>query len=243
MDRRSIDRIRNAEFAGAVRGYDRGEVDAFLAELAEWLATGGADGAGAETVREELERVGERTAGILTEAHEAAEQIKGDASRETRQQLVDANVTAEGLRGSAEEYSEKTREEADAYAGRTRRDADAVVDRAKAALQAEAAETRAGAEREAEQIVADANRKRTEIEARIAELEERRDAVLAELDRLASGIAGAATRHRSSGPPGSTEPPDATGPRESTPPPPRREAGDGEADTESQPATGTRSSA
>ena len=205
MDRRSIDRIRNAEFSHAVRGYDRGEVDAFLAELAQWLAGGGADNAGAETVRAELERVGERTTAILTEAHDAAQQIKEDASRDVRQQLVDANVTAEGLRGSAEEYSEKTREEADAYARRTRSDADSFAEQSKADTESETTETRAAAEREAEQIVADANRSRTEIEARVAELEERRDAVLAELDRLASGIAGTATQHRGA----DSEPPSA----------------------------------
>jgi len=199
MDRRSIDRIRNADFAHAVRGYDRGEVDAFLAELAEWLATGGADNSGAEAVRTELERVGERTTGILTEAHDAAQRIQEDASRDVRQQLVDANVTAEGLRGSAEEYSEKTREEADAYARRTRKDADAFAEQSKAEAETEVAESRAAAKREAEQIVADADRRRTEAEARIAELEQRRDGVLAELDRLASGIAGAATQHRGSG--------------------------------------------
>lgn len=208
MDRRSIDRIRNANFAHAVRGYDRGEVDAFLAELAEWVATGGADNAGSEAVRVELERVGERTTGLLTEAHDAAEQIKEDASRDVRQQLVDANVTAEGLRGSAEEYSEKTREEADAYARRTRKDADAFAEQSRADTETEAAETRAAAERDAEQIVADANRRRTEIEARIADLEQRRDQVLAELDRLASGIAGAATQHRGPGAQPSPDPAD-----------------------------------
>lgn len=228
MDRRSIDRIRNANFAHAVRGYDRNEVDAFLAELAEWLATGGADNAGAEAVRAELERVGERTTGILTEAHDAAQQIKEDASRDVRQQLVDANVTAEGLRGSAEEYSEKTREEADAYARKTRKDADAFAEQSKADAEAEAAETRAAAEREAEQIVADANRRRGEVEARITDLEERRDAVLAELDRLASGIAGAATQHRGPGTQPSPDPADDGDGDEPA----------GEASTKPQPASG-----
>lgn len=208
MDRRSIDQIRNANFAHAVRGYDRGEVDTFLAELAEWLATGGADNAGSEAVRAEFERVGEQTTGILTEAYDAAQQIKEDATRDVRQQLVDANVTAEGLRGSAEDYSEQTREQADVYARKARKDADGFAEQARADAEAEAAETRAAAEREAEEIVAEGIRRSAEIEARIGDLEARRDAVLAELDRLASGIAGAATRHRDPDESSSTDPPD-----------------------------------
>ena len=59
-------------------------------------------------------------------------------------------------------------------------------------------EARAKALKEAETIVADAKRRKADVESVISDLERRRDAVLAELDRLASGIAGAATEHRSS---------------------------------------------
>lgn len=196
MDGRSIDRIRKANFAHAVRGYDRNEVDTFLRELAEWLETGGDDVAGSELVRAELERVGERTTAILTEAHDAAQGIREDATREVRQQLVDANVTADSLRTSAEEYSEKTREEADAYARRTRKDADTHAEQSRTEAEAEAARIRATANDEAEKVVAEANRRKGEIEATLSELEQRRDQVLAELERLASGIAGTAGQHR-----------------------------------------------
>lgn len=206
MDGRSIDRIRNASFAHAVRGYDRNEVDGFLRELAEWLETGGDDVAGSELVRAELERVGERTTAILTEAHDAAELIREDATRDVRQQLVDANVTVESLRGSAEEYAEKTREEADAYVRRNRNDADAYAEQARADAEAEAAEIRANANEQAQKIVAEAKRRKGEIEATVGELEQRRDEVLAELERLASGIAGTATQHRGPAPAAADEP-------------------------------------
>lgn len=212
MDGRSIDRIRNASFAHAVRGYDRNEVDSFLRELAEWLESGGDEAAGSELVRAELERVGERTTSILTEAHDAAQAIREDATREVRQQLVDANVTAESLRGSAEEYSEKTREEADAYGRRTRADADAYAEQSRADADVEAAEIRADANEQAQKIVADANRRKDEIESTVAELERRRDEVLAELERLATGIAGTATQHRGPGTGDEPPPEQETGP-------------------------------
>ena len=196
MDGRSIDRIRKASFAHAVRGYDRNEVDAFLHELAEWLESIGGDAPGSEIVRAELERVGERTTGILTEAHDAAEGIREDATRDVRKQLVDANVTVESLRASAEEYSEKTREEADAYGRRTRNDADVYAEQSRSEIEADTEAARLAAAKAAEAIAAEANRRRQEVEETVAELERRRYGVLAELDRLASGIAGAATQHR-----------------------------------------------
>ena len=197
MDEHSIERIREAEFSSAVRGYDRNEVDRFLAELADWLQTGGgADAAGVEAVRLELERIGEQTAAILTEAHAAAQGIREDASAKVRQQLVDANLTAESLRNEANEYAADTRDEADSYARRVRSEADTYAEQARSEVEREIEEERAAAQKEMERIVGDANRRKGEIEKLIGDLEQRRDAVLAELDRLASGIAGTATEHR-----------------------------------------------
>jgi DivIVA domain-containing protein len=192
----SIDRIRNARFSHAVRGYDRYEVDQFLSELADWLESGGGDAAAAERVRDELERVGEQVAGILTEAHDAAAGIRDGASSEVRQSLVNANVTAESLRSQADEYAEDTREEADAYARKVRAEADEYAEEVRGRADADAEEARASAQGEAGRIVADANERKHDMEAVISDLADRRDAVLAELERLASGIAGTATRHR-----------------------------------------------
>jgi DivIVA domain-containing protein len=197
VDEHSIARIRNPNFSHSVRGYDRGEVDRFLAEVADWLRTGGGDDAAAnEAISAELERVGELTAGILTEAHATAQAIREDASLEVRQQLVDANVTAESLRSEAGEYSADTRDEADAYARKVRAEADAYVERARSETDAEIEEERGRAEKEAKRIVAEAAGRKADIEALISDLEQRREAVLAELERLASGIAGTATEHR-----------------------------------------------
>jgi DivIVA domain-containing protein len=197
VDEHSIERIRRAEFPLSVRGYDRNEVDRFLAELADWLETGGGEqAAGVEAVRLELERIGEQTAGILAEAHAAAQAIRDDASSQVRQQLVDANLTAESLRGEAGEYAGDTRDEADAYARKTRAEADAYAERMRSEADDEFGELRETAQKEGERVVAEANRRKADVESVISDLEQRRDAVLAELDRLASGIAGTATEHR-----------------------------------------------
>jgi DivIVA domain-containing protein len=221
----SIERIRNANFSISVRGYDRHEVDRFLRELADWLETGGGEEAAAnEAVRLELERIGERTAAILTEAHVAAQAIRDDASQDVRQSLVDANVTSESLRTEASEYAADTRDEADAYARKVRAEADSYANEVRAATDREIEDDRAEADKEAEGIVADAGRRKAEIEKLISDLEQRRDAVVAELERLASGIAGTATEHRAPaerGPAGSdpneAETPEGPGARGSDP--------------------------
>jgi DivIVA domain-containing protein len=203
LDGHSIERIRNASFALSVRGYDRHEVDRFLSELADWLEINAGEAARSEATRAQLERVAEQTAGILNEAHEAAESIREDAAKEARQHLVDANLTAESVRSSAGEYSEEAHEQADAYARKTRGEADEYARDVHAEAEAEAEELKQAARREAERTAEEASTRLREIESVITGLEQRRDGVLAELERLASGIGATATKHR--GQPGRDE--------------------------------------
>jgi DivIVA domain-containing protein len=229
VDPGSVDRIRHANFSHAVRGYDRHEVDQFLAELADWLEAGD-DEVAAASVRAELERIGEQTAGILTEAHDAAQAIREESEHEVRQTLVDANLKAEAMRTSAEEYAEETRDEADAYtrklrsdadgyARKTRGDADVYAGGARKEIDGALQKARSEGEREAQRITQEASRRKRDIEAVISDLEERRDAVLNELERLASGLAGTATQHRSA--PADEEPADGDGKPEAKPARPR----------------------
>ena len=79
MDRDSIDRIRSATFPVGRRGYEKREVDRFLNKLADWLETGGGDQTRAELLRRDLERVGQQTGKILTDAHDVSEQLRAEA--------------------------------------------------------------------------------------------------------------------------------------------------------------------
>jgi len=201
LDAHSINRIRNANFAHAVRGYDRHEVDQFLSELADWLERDGTGGVVSEQVRAELARAGEQVADTLTEAHDAAQEIREEAASQARKSLVQANATGESLRAEADEYADETREQADAYARKVRAEADSQAEQTREEADASAVESRQAAEGEAERIVAEANQRKRDIEAVISDLEQRRDAVLSELERLASGITGTATQHRGEGKP------------------------------------------
>jgi cell division initiation protein len=90
--------IRDARFPQARRGYDRNAVHAFLDRVAEWVEAGTGETEASPELTSEIEKVGERTAGILTAAEEAAAKLRREAKE-----------YAEGIRASAEEESRKIR--------------------------------------------------------------------------------------------------------------------------------------
>lgn len=181
MDRDSIDRIRSATFPVARRGYEKREVDRFLNSLADWLETGGADQTRAELVRRDLERIGEQTGKVLTDAHDAGEQIRAEAEREAGAIIEQAETQAEQMRAAAGQARDRAEDEAQ--------------------------ETLERANSEAKRIVDQAIQRRGDIEAVISDLEARRDAVVADLQQLSGEIAGAATQHQPAGSEGAAGPP------------------------------------
>jgi DivIVA domain-containing protein len=94
VEQHTIDRIRSATFKEARRGYERREVDNFLAGLADWLEGGGGDQVRSETVKRELERIGEKTANILAAAEDTAESLRREADEETIRLIESAKAKA-----------------------------------------------------------------------------------------------------------------------------------------------------
>jgi DivIVA domain-containing protein len=146
----SIDRIRTATFTVGRRGYDKREVDDYMTKLADWLEGGGADQAARDTVRRELERIGQKTGKILTSAEEAAHSIRADAADSSQARLEDARHQADSVRAAADKYSSQTRAETDDYAGKTRSGADAYSLQTRAEAETYSAKTR----KEADQYAA-----------------------------------------------------------------------------------------
>lgn len=185
MERESIERVRTATFTVARRGYDKREVDRFLSRLADWLESGGGDDSRSQVIRDELKRIGENTAKILTDAHEVAEAMREEAERHATTARSEADANAERVRIEADEYAKEQRGEADSYTGRIRSEA-----------ATEASALHEQAERQAEEVAAEAARRRRQLETEIGELEERRENVLEDMQRLSSQLVGTATEHR-----------------------------------------------
>ncbi len=196
VDQTSLDRIRNATFPSARRGYDKHEVEKFLARLADWLETGAGDESRSDTVKRELERVGQRTGAILAQAEESAQQIRAEAEEEARGTVNTANMEAEETRNEVDNYARETRTSADSYAAQTRQAAAEVLSSAEAQAEAKAREAIQAAEAQARRIVEEGMQRREDIEAVIADLVRRRDDVLADTEELTAKLNTAVSEHR-----------------------------------------------
>ena len=196
VDQTSLDRIRNATFPSARRGYDKQEVEKFLARLADWLETGAGDESRSDTVKRELERVGQRTGAILAQAEESAQQIRAEAEEEARGTVNTANMEVQEIRGEAERYADETRSSADAYAQETRSTAEQDASAARAKAEHDARETIETAQAQARRIVEEGTQRREDVEAVIADLVRRRDDVLSDTEELTSKLGAAVNEHR-----------------------------------------------
>src|SRR5882724_9393682 len=115
VDQTSLDRIRNATFPSSRRGYDKHEVEKFLARLADWLETGAGDESRSDTVKRELERVGERTGAILAQA----EETRAEADKYAGEKRISADSYAQQTREAAEQEVASTRQQAEQDARET----------------------------------------------------------------------------------------------------------------------------
>jgi DivIVA domain-containing protein len=174
MDWQDIDRIRVPGFTLARRGYDKHEVDRFLARLADWLETDAATEIGQMAVTRKLELVGKSTAHILMTTEQESAELRRNSEEECAQLVSEAEAAALQTRQAADEYAKQTRAAADADARRM----------------AEAASA------DARETVEEGERRRGQIEAVIADLEVRRDDALADLDALRSELGAAIASHR-----------------------------------------------
>jgi DivIVA domain-containing protein len=249
----SIDRIRTATFTVGRRGYDKREVDHFLSRLADWLEAGGGDRARSDTVKRELERVGQKTSRILTDAEETAQQIREEGEREAHDTVRSATAAAEQTRKEADGYQRQTQEaaddyakktqaaadrydaerrrEADAYSTDTRKKTDEYSETVRSEADHQAIETVKAGEAKAKRIIDEGNKRRQDIETVISDLARRRDGVIAQIEKLGAELHAAVAQHRAapaSDPFAGKEPAKEEAAA-------KGEAGEAEADAEAQP--------
>jgi cell division septum initiation protein DivIVA len=174
MDWDDIERLRVEGFTVARRGYDRREVDKFLAALGDWIETDAARDLGDLAVKRKLELVGKSTAQILLATEKESEGLRAQTQDECAELRSRAEAASRETRQAADEYAKKLREQADQDARRT----------------AEAAGAKAKG------IVERAERRRAQVEAVIAELDARRDGALGELERLQGELASTIAEHK-----------------------------------------------
>jgi cell division septum initiation protein DivIVA len=174
VDWNDIERLRVEGFTVARRGYDRREVDKFVAALGDWIETDAAKDLGDVAVKRKLELVGKSTAQILLATEKESEELRAQTEEECAELRSRAEAAARGARQAADEYAQQVREKADQDARRT----------------GEAAGAKAKA------IVERAERRRAQVEAAIAELDARRAGTLRELERLRGELGSTIEEHK-----------------------------------------------
>jgi DivIVA domain-containing protein len=174
VDWKDIDRIRVPGFALSRRGYDKHEVDRFLARLADWLETDAPNEIGEMAVTRKLELVGKSTSHILMTTEQQAVELRRSSEEECAQMISEAETAAQQTREAADQYANQTRAQADA-------DAHQVTEAAGAQARA---------------TIEEGEHRRAQVESVIAELEVRRDDALADLDRLRKELAATVASHR-----------------------------------------------
>jgi DivIVA domain-containing protein len=108
------DEIERMRFTATRRGYDTGEVDTFLAWLANELRTA-----------DDFDRAGTEVATALRRLHRSVLDIQGVAEDEASQLRRDADAYAADVRAEAEADAKRMRDEAEAEAATIRADAEA----------------------------------------------------------------------------------------------------------------------
>jgi DivIVA domain-containing protein len=174
VDWKDIDRIRVPGFTLARRGYDKHEVDRFLARLADWLETDAPNEIGEMAVTRKLELVGKSTSHILMTTEQQAAELRKSSEQECAQMISEAEAAAHQTRGAADQYAKQTRSQADS----------------------DAQQTAAAAAAQAKARIEEGEHRRAQIESVIADLEVRRDDALADLDQLRKELGATIASHR-----------------------------------------------
>ncbi len=127
--------------------------------------------------RSDYDDFGDRVAGVLAAAEQAAAQIREDAALE-----------AERLRVEADQYAADVRNAVDSYAQKHRRDAEGEVRETLASAQAEARAMREAAQAMAGQLEEEARRAREGLLSETRALEDRRGRALDDLRDIAATL-------------------------------------------------------
>jgi DivIVA domain-containing protein len=100
---------RDVDFPIALRGYDRGAVDRYVAEVNQAIAELEISSSPQSAIRHALEQVSEETSGLLQRAHETADEITTRSRAQADDRLQRAQNEADEVRETANREAADTR--------------------------------------------------------------------------------------------------------------------------------------
>jgi DivIVA domain-containing protein len=160
-----FEELGHDRFSIVFRGYDRDEVDAYIAELEE-LTRGASARSGALTRGELAEMLGDEIGSVLAAAEEAAQALRERAKKEADEHLAASKGEAETILRDALTQVAQARGDADKVLGDKRREAELVAERLENA-----------ARRRHDEIIREASERNKMLEQRERDLLDRIDAL------------------------------------------------------------------
>jgi DivIVA domain-containing protein len=191
--------ILNVSFPAAVRGYDRGAVDAYVERVNRVIAEIKVAASPRAAVRHALRQTEEEVSGLLERARETADRVTASALREAETEaegirakaaelLVNANAEAEASKVEADQLLADSKAEAETLLGKAKTDAEDILVRARLEAENRAAHAQADADERREQLQAELSSLRDQAEARMREFQTDTSAVWAQRQRLLDEI-------------------------------------------------------
>jgi DivIVA domain-containing protein len=198
--------IVNISFPGAVRGYDRAAVDAYVRRVSRLIAEIKVSASPREAVRHAVRQTEQEVSGLLERARETADRVTTSALREAESEaegirakaaelLVNANAEAEATRAEAEKHLADSTADAESLVAKAKAEAEDILVRARLEAENTAASAQADADERLRQVEAELASLRDQTEARMREFQARTSAVweqrqqlLDEIRRMAGGL-------------------------------------------------------
>jgi DivIVA domain-containing protein len=191
--------LLDVSFPVAVRGYDRGSVDAYVRRVNRAIAELRVSASPTAAVRHAIDQAEGKVDGLLQSAREAAEQITTSAQEEAVENadrlkaeavkfVVDTNAEADRLKAEADELTAKARADAEATLAKARAEASKIITEARAEAQATLARSRAEADESRRQLEKELAALQEEAETRLREIGDDTQAVSSERDQMLDGI-------------------------------------------------------
>jgi DivIVA domain-containing protein len=180
--------LLNVTFPGAVRGYDRGAVDAYVKRVNRVIAEVKVSASPRAAVRHALRQTEQEVAGLLERARETADQVTTSALRE-------AETEAEGIRAKAAELlvnanaeAEATKAEADKLLADTKAEAKVLLEKARAEAEDVLVRSRLEAENTVAGAQATADERLRQLEAELSSLQDQTEVRMREFQADTSAV-------------------------------------------------------
>jgi DivIVA domain-containing protein len=185
--------LLNVSFPAALRGYERGAVDAYVERINRVIAELKVSASPRAAVTHALEQTEQQVSGLLQRARETgeeltasarqeADEIRAGAKAEAAELLVNVGVEADGIKAEAEELIAKARTEAEDILVRSRLEGENRL-----------AHARAKGEEQRQRVEEELAALRDQAETRMRELQADTEEVWKERDQLLDDIRGRAS--------------------------------------------------